>query len=192
VLVTTLLDDKKYPSDELVEVLKDRWAVEVNLRHLKTTMKMEVLRSRTKEGIARELWMFLIVYNLVRLIMLEASSRQKVPPDRISFADVLYWLRHGDLSRPMPEFQKNIDAGEVAINETSRFQGGLGGLEILSAQQHVHILCVADGGFIDAGDPQGHGVSPSNGVRNVGGPECVGRTQRALAYFFHGADDPIQ
>ena len=103
VLVTTLLDEKRYAAEELLDVLKDRWAVEVNLRHLKTTMKMDVLRSKTAEGVERELWMFLIVYNLVRLIMLEASARQQVPVRRISFADALYWVRHGDLSRPMPK-----------------------------------------------------------------------------------------
>ena len=102
VLVTTLLDENRYPAEELLDVLKDRWAVEVNLRHLKTTMGMEVLRCQTPEGIARELWMFLIIYNLVRLIMLEASARQGVCVPRISFADALYWLRHGDLLRPMP------------------------------------------------------------------------------------------
>jgi len=102
VLVTTLLDEKSYPAGELLEVLKDRWAVEVNLRHLKTTMKMEVLRSMTTQGIEKELWMFLIVYNLVRLVMLEASVRQGVEVRRISFADTLYWIRHGDLSREMP------------------------------------------------------------------------------------------
>ena len=103
--MTTLLDEQRYPAEELLEVLKDRWAVEVNLRHLKTTMKMEILRSKTAEGIEKELWMFLIVYNLVRLIMLEASARQAVPVRRISFADALYWVRHGDLSQPLPALQ---------------------------------------------------------------------------------------
>lgn len=102
VLVTTLLDEKRYAAEELLDMLKDRWAVEVNLRHLKTTMKMDVLRSKTAEGIERELWMFLIVYNMVRLIMLEASARQHVSVRRVSFADAMYWLRHGDLSRSMP------------------------------------------------------------------------------------------
>jgi len=102
VLVTTLLDETQYPAEELLAVLKDRWSVELNLRHLKTTMGMEVLRCQTANGVERELWMFLIVYNLVRLIMLEAAAKQSVPVERISFADALYWVRHGDLSRPMP------------------------------------------------------------------------------------------
>jgi hypothetical protein len=102
VLVTTLLDERRYPAEDLLDVLKDRWAVEVNLRHLKTTMKMEILRSKTAPGVEKELWMFLIVYNLVRLIMLEAAARQSVPVRRISFVDALYWVRHGDLSHPLP------------------------------------------------------------------------------------------
>ncbi len=104
-LVTTLLDPAIYPAAELVEVLKGRWAVEVNLRHLKTTMKMEILRSQTVAGIEKELYMFLIVYNLVRLVMLEAAARQAVPVARISFADALYWVRHGDLHRPLPKLR---------------------------------------------------------------------------------------
>ena len=102
VLVTTLLDEQLYPAEELVKVLEGRWQVEVNLRHLKTTMKMEVLRSQSAAGIEKELWMFFIVYNLVRLIMLQAALRQEVNVGRISFADALYWVRHGDLSRELP------------------------------------------------------------------------------------------
>ena len=103
VLVTTLLDEKQYPAGELVELLKGRWRVEVNLRHLKTTMKMDILRSQTAAGIEKELWMFLIAYNLVRLVVLEASERQRVAMGRISFADAVYWIRHGDLRLEMPE-----------------------------------------------------------------------------------------
>jgi hypothetical protein len=101
-LITTLLDEQRYPPDELVAVLKARWSVEVNLRHLKTTMKMNVLRSKTVAGVERELWMYAIVYNAVRLVMLEAAARQRTSADRLSFADALYWVRHGDLSLPLP------------------------------------------------------------------------------------------
>lgn len=102
-LVTTLLDEKIYPAEELVAVLKARWGVEVNLRHLKTTMGMNILRSMTVAGIEREIWMYAIVYNAIRLVMLEAAARQQVTVDRISFADALHWVRHGDLSGPLPQ-----------------------------------------------------------------------------------------
>lgn len=101
-LVTTLLDEKHYPAEELLAVLKARWGVELNLRHLKATMRMNVLRSKTVAGVEREIWMYAIVYNAVRLVMLEAAAKQQVPVDRLSFADALYWVRHGDLGLPVP------------------------------------------------------------------------------------------
>lgn len=94
VIVTTLLDANLYPAEEIVELSRQRWGVEINLRHLKTTMGMEVLRCKSVEGVKKELWMFVIIYNLTRLIMIEASRQQKVKVDRVSFADALYWLRH--------------------------------------------------------------------------------------------------
>jgi hypothetical protein len=83
-LVTTLTDPRKYPRQELAELYGARWQIETNLRHLKATMKMDVLRSRTPEGVEKELWMYLIVYNRVRLAMLDAAARQGAPPDRVS------------------------------------------------------------------------------------------------------------
>jgi len=102
-LITTLLDENRYPAEELIALLKARWNVEVNLRHLKTTMRMNVLRCQTVAGVERELWMYAIVYNAVRLVMLTAAARQRVTPDRISFADALYWVRHGDLDGPISQ-----------------------------------------------------------------------------------------
>lgn len=92
-LVTTLLDPVLYPAAELAELYLSRWQIEVNFRHLKTTMGMEVLHCQTVEGVLKELYMFALAYNLVRLVMLEASRRQNVPLDRISFIDALRWLR---------------------------------------------------------------------------------------------------
>jgi len=95
-LVTTLLDPQKFPAKELVKLLGERWLIEVHLRSLKTTMGMERLRCKSVEGVKKELRMYLIVYNLVRMRMLRAAARQKVPLARISFADALASLRYGD------------------------------------------------------------------------------------------------
>jgi hypothetical protein len=95
-LVTTLLDADAYPAKEIAELYLKRWQIEVNFRHLKTTMGMEVLHCQTVQGVLKELHMFALTYNLVRLVMLEASQRQKVPLDRISFIDALRWLRDAD------------------------------------------------------------------------------------------------
>lgn len=101
-VVTTLLDADEYPADEVVALRGQRWNVETDIRHLKTTMKMEVLRSQTVEGIEKELAAFAIVYNLVRLVMVEAARRQRVSPRRLSFADALAWLRHAEPGHALP------------------------------------------------------------------------------------------
>jgi DDE family transposase len=92
-LVTTLLDPVIYPAAELATLYLSRWQIEVNFRHLKTTMGMEVLHCKTAAGVLKEMYMFALAYNLIRLVMLEASRAQKVPLDRISFIDALRWLR---------------------------------------------------------------------------------------------------
>jgi len=91
-LVTTLLNPVQYPAEELAQLYFDRWRIEVNLRHLKQTLHMDVLRCKTVAGVHKELRMLALVYNLVRLIMLEAARQQRVDAERISFIDALRWL----------------------------------------------------------------------------------------------------
>jgi hypothetical protein len=91
-LVTTLLDPKRYPAREVAELYVQRWQVETNLRHLKQTLKMDQLRCETVEGVLKELAMFAIAYNLVRLAMHVSAWLQQVAPERISFVDALRWL----------------------------------------------------------------------------------------------------
>ena len=93
-LVTTLLDPEGYRAEDLAELYGRRWQIETNLRHLKQTLGMDVLRTKSVAGVHKELAMFALVYNLVRLVMLSAVARQEVPPERISFIDALRWLRH--------------------------------------------------------------------------------------------------
>ena len=80
-----------YPIDELAGLYLARWAVETDIGHMKTTLGMDVLHCKTEAGVLKELATFAIVYNLVRLVMLEASRRQGVPASRVSFIDALRW-----------------------------------------------------------------------------------------------------
>ncbi|WP_422928715.1 transposase [Singulisphaera sp. PoT] len=91
-LVTTLLDAKAYPLTSLSDLYGLRWSVELNLRHLKQTMKMDVLRCKTVDGVLKELTVYALVYNRVRAVMLKAASTQGEAADRISFVDPLWWL----------------------------------------------------------------------------------------------------
>lgn len=106
-IVTTLLDPIRYPADEVVELRLRRWDVETDIRHLKQTMGLDVLRCKTEAGVRKELAVFCLVYNLVRVVMLEAAERQKVPASRISFIDALRWMRHAKAGEPLRELIVN-------------------------------------------------------------------------------------
>jgi hypothetical protein len=91
-LVTTLLDAEVYPVADLAELYRRRWQVETALAHLKTTMQMDVLHCKTVPGVLKELTVFAIVYNLVRLVMWQSATLQYTAVERISFLDALRWL----------------------------------------------------------------------------------------------------
>ena len=97
ILVTTLLDPVLYPASELAALYLRRWRVELFLRNVKTTMRMDVLKCKTPEMLYRELMMHLIGYNLVRCLMVEAASIHDVDLERISFKGSVDTLRHFSL-----------------------------------------------------------------------------------------------
>jgi len=106
-LVTTLLDAECYTLSDLASQFQERWEIETNFGHLKTTMKMDVLKCKTVDGVLRELQVFALIYNMVRQVMLEAASRQQVDVRRISFIDALRWLQAASPGDELPELVVN-------------------------------------------------------------------------------------
>ena len=99
-LVTTRLDAEIYRVADLAELYRRRWQVETALAQLKTRMQMDVLHCKTVPGVLKELTVFAIVYNLVRLVMCQSATLQQIGVERISFLDALRWL--GAPSTGMP------------------------------------------------------------------------------------------
>jgi Transposase DDE domain len=91
-LVTTLLDPEVYSVPDLAELYRRRWQVETALAHLKTTMQMDVLHCKTVSGVLKELTIFALVYNLVRMAMGQSAILQHISVERISFVDAPRWL----------------------------------------------------------------------------------------------------
>jgi hypothetical protein len=89
ILVTTLLDCQKYPPAALSALYFRRWAMELSLRNLKTTLQMDQLSCKNPKNLEREIRMHFLVHNLVRRLMLEAARRHRVPLERVSFAGSL-------------------------------------------------------------------------------------------------------
>jgi Transposase DDE domain len=99
-LVTTLVDAEVYCVADLAELYRRRWQVEISLAQLKTMMRMDVLHCKTVPGVLKELTVFAIVYNLVRMVMWQSAALQDIGVERISFLDALRWL--GAPSTGMP------------------------------------------------------------------------------------------
>jgi hypothetical protein len=106
-LVTTLTDVAAYPADALAELYATRRRVEEHLKSLKVAMKMDVLKCRTVEGVLKELTMYAVAYNLVRVAMVQAAGREGVDVDRVSFIDALRWLGGAEAGEEMPELVVN-------------------------------------------------------------------------------------
>jgi hypothetical protein len=91
-IATTLMDQTLWPDAKIAELYGQRWNIETCFDHLKTTMKMSVLKCQTVGGIQRELLMYLIAYNLIRLAMLSFAIANQLDPQRVSFIDALRYL----------------------------------------------------------------------------------------------------
>lgn len=85
ILVTSLLDAQATPKQALGELYPQRWHIELDLRCIKTTLGMEVLRCRSPAMIEKELWAHLLAYNLIRLLMAQAAAERATAPRALSF-----------------------------------------------------------------------------------------------------------
>lgn len=94
ILVTTLLDSRKATRKELLALYVKRWHIELDLRNIKTTLGMDVLRCLTPDMVEKELWVNLLAYNVIRLLMAQAAIESGAHPREISFKHtVQLWLQ---------------------------------------------------------------------------------------------------
>jgi hypothetical protein len=75
--------------------------IETSLAQLKTSMQMDVLHCKTVSGTLKELTVIALVYNLVRMVMLQSATLQHTAAERISFLDALRWLSTPGTGMPL-------------------------------------------------------------------------------------------
>ena len=92
VVVTTLLDPIEFTKDDIAEIYFRRWNVELDLRCLKSVMKMEMLRCKTPELVRKEIWTNILAYNLIRTVIAQAATKHDVHPRSISFKGAIQTL----------------------------------------------------------------------------------------------------
>ena len=98
-LVTTLLCPKQTDKAAVKALYMSRWNVELDLRNIKTTLGMEQLSCRTPAMASKEIWVYLLAYNLIRLMMAQAALITHQLPREISFKHTVQmwiaWTQHG-------------------------------------------------------------------------------------------------
>lgn len=97
IVVTSLLDNKKYTKKEVSNLYGQRWQVELDLGSIKSIMGMNILRCKTPAMIRKEIWTFALAYNLIRLIMVQAALLLKKTPRELSFKATLQGLTYFSL-----------------------------------------------------------------------------------------------
>lgn len=90
-LLTSLVDENRFPADEVRVLYHERWELELGFGELKTDMleRLETIRSKSPSSVAQEMWGLLLAYNLVRLEIERVAAELKVSPLRISFVAAL-------------------------------------------------------------------------------------------------------
>ena len=121
-LVTTLLDPKQTSKAEVKQLYQGRWHVELDLRNIKTTLGMEHLGCCTPAMAVKEIWVYLLAYNLIRGIMAQAASLLQILPRQISFKhSVQLWIvwvaNAGDLGNELTRYRFCVLIAQQRVGE---------------------------------------------------------------------------
>ena len=127
VVVTTLLDPEEFTKSDLAAIYRARWNNELDLRSIKTTLQMDILRCKTPELVRKEIWTHILAYNLIRTIMAQSASKHDIEPRTISFKGTLQTLEafqplidyqgHRGISHRMVLYQQLLDS--VALHRVA-------------------------------------------------------------------------
>src|SRR6478752_7158226 len=83
-VITTILD-AAIGGGQIGALYEKRWSGEIDIRSIKSTMKMDVLRCKTPEMVRKEIWAHLLAYNLLRTVMAVAAAESGIEPRQVSF-----------------------------------------------------------------------------------------------------------
>lgn len=94
ILVTTLVKPRSAPRTELTWLYQQRWNVELDLRNIKITLGLQLLSCKTPQMVHKELWVYLLGYNLIRMLLAQAAHQAGVLPRQLSFKHALQICSH--------------------------------------------------------------------------------------------------
>jgi hypothetical protein len=92
VVATTMLDNKSYRAADIADLYHQRWHVELDIRSIKQTLKIEWIHCKTPAMVRKALWTHLLAYNLIRKVAAQAAWERQLAPRQISFAGAMQTL----------------------------------------------------------------------------------------------------
>jgi len=84
VLYTTVLDETITAADFVAKYAM-RWDIEISIREIKTVMDINILRSKTRDMLFKELITALTAYNMVRKMISKSADEVGIPPQNDIF-----------------------------------------------------------------------------------------------------------
>jgi hypothetical protein len=125
-LVTTLLCPAQHPKGALKELYRSRWHVELDLRNIKTVLGMERLSCCSPEMVRKEIWVYLLAYNLIRLLMAQSALLADCLPRELSFKHALQiriaWICYGTGEADTPPALLELVAQQRVGNRPGRIE----------------------------------------------------------------------
>jgi hypothetical protein len=123
ILITTMLTAKDYPKKALSALFKQRWHVEVDFRHIKTTLGLVVLSCKTPQMCQKEMWVYFLANNLIRLFMAQAAVEYHLCPRQLSFKHtVQIWNTYSILEKAVDESMFALIAKRIVGNRLGRME----------------------------------------------------------------------
>lgn len=92
VVVTTLTDARRYSRDDIAALYRQRWLAELDIRAIKESLGLDVLRAKSPEMVRKELWTGLLAYNLIRQTMAQSALEHGMSPRQLSFTAAMQQL----------------------------------------------------------------------------------------------------
>lgn len=117
VVATTLLDPTAFTQQDIAELYHQRWMVELDIRTIKVTLGMDVLRCKSPDMVRREIETSLLAYNLIRQSMLEAARTAACSPRELSFTAAMQKIAASWMTLFLMDDQASVVLIEVHLHQ---------------------------------------------------------------------------
>ena len=127
-IATTMLQREVFTRDWLMSVYRSRWLVELDIRAIKCSLGMDIVRAKTPAMVQTEIWSCLLAYNLIRMKMLQSCAANGRMPRTLSFTTTMQLLANNwilasvMLTNELVELGCQISSSQIVGNRPDRIE----------------------------------------------------------------------